>query len=348
MLKIELGVFDMRKSTQVIRNFILENLDEHPGDIAVFTAKHFSLSVQAINRYLRILQDENLIIAEGKTKARKYTLKSTREIYNYKITPDLKEHVVLINDISKHWANLPDNVSKIWDYCFAEIFNNAIEHSEGKNIIVEITQNTINTSVLISDDGIGIFNKVRKFLNLQDNREVAIELAKGKMTTDRNQHSGQGIFFTSRAVDRFIILSYGISWVHDHDKADIFEENNETEFKGTAVRMILSNKTTRTISSVFDEYGKEKFNTTIIPVILMTSNGEGLVSRSQARRVLARLDSFEKVFLDFNGVKDIGQAFADEIFRVFPLMHPDANISYINAAPAVERMITRAKNDASD
>ena len=66
---------------------------------------------------------------------------------------------------------------------------------------------------------------------------------------------------------------------------------------------------------------------------------EHLVSRSQARRVLTRFDQFREVFLDFRGVEFIGQAFADEIFRVFRLQHPDINITWMGAEKEVERMI---------
>lgn len=338
----------MRESTKEIRNFILDNLQNHASDIVSYAAKKFSMSVQAINRYLRSLQEENIIVAEGNTKARKYKFKVTRCIYRYTITPALKEHVVLVNDVSKHWKDLPENIVRIWDYCFAEIFNNAIEHSEGKSIAVVIEQDIMTTKLVIIDNGVGIFNKVKQFLGLQDNRDVAIELAKGKMTTNSVNHSGQGIFFSSRAVDRFMVVSYGITWIHDHDQEDwIFDEHSETEVNGTSVVMQLSNKSTRVLRSVFDKYGEENFDTTIIPVILMTANGEGLVSRSQARRLLARLDSFEKVYLDFKGVKNIGQAFADEIFRVFPLTHPGASVIPVNTAEAVNKMIRRAINDAS-
>jgi hypothetical protein len=48
------------------------------------------------------------------------------------------------------------------------------------------------------------------------------------------------------------------------------------------------------------------------------------------------------VELDFAGVSDIGQAFADELFRVFAGAHPAIRITPVNAEPAVARMIQRA------
>ena len=68
-----------------------------------------------------------------------------------------------------------------------------------------------------------------------------------------------------------------------------------------------------------------------------------MVSRSQAKRILARAERFKEVILDFTGVKEIGQGFADEVFRVFAKEHPDVNIVSMFTTPEIDRMITRAK-----
>jgi len=80
---------------------------------------------------------------------------------------------------------------------------------------------------------------------------------------------------------------------------------------------------------------------------LLVSNQEvtgadKLVSRSQAKRVTARLDRFKEIVLDFRRVDTIGPAFADEIFRVFQRAHPGIHVRWVNAGPDVERMIRRA------
>jgi hypothetical protein len=80
------------------------------------------------------------------------------------------------------------------------------------------------------------------------------------------------------------------------------------------------------------------FETSTVSVLLAEFEGE-LISRSQAKRVVARLEVFEKVDLDFNGVKNIGQGFADELVRVWPLAHPDTQLIITNATEAVEKMI---------
>ena len=69
------------------------------------------------------------------------------------------------------------------------------------------------------------------------------------------------------------------------------------------------------------------------------------ISRSQARRVLEGLDKFLHIILDFDGVKNIGQAFADQIFRVFKNKYPDIKITPINMNEEVSFMVNRAKSN---
>ena len=69
---------------------------------------------------------------------------------------------------------------------------------------------------------------------------------------------------------------------------------------------------------------------------------DNLVSRSQAKRILLRVETFKEVMFDFTGVSFIGQAFADEIFRVFPLTYPDVHLLVTNTTPEVQAMIDLA------
>ena len=49
------------------------------------------------------------------------------------------------------------------------------------------------------------------------------------------------------------------------------------------------------------------------------------------------------LLLDCSGVAAIGQAFADEVFRVFANAHPETTLTVVDAAPDVLRMIRRAE-----
>jgi hypothetical protein len=63
------------------------------------------------------------------------------------------------------------------------------------------------------------------------------------------------------------------------------------------------------------------------------------VSRTEAKLIGARLEGFEVIELDFSGVSQIGQGFADELFRVWANEHPSSRLEPVNANPAVQAVI---------
>jgi len=247
---------------------------------------------------------------------------------------------------------MPDNVLRIWHYGFTEMFNNAIDHSSGKSIGLAIRRNAVDTEMLVSDDGVGIFKKIQTEFGLLDERHAIFELAKGKLTTDPKRHSGEGIFFSSRMFDEFDILSGAVFFTHKFEDASdwILERERRTE-GGTFVWMKLNNHTSRTTTKIMDQFSSGDdygFTKTVVPVDLARYGNENLISRSQAKRLLARVELFRKVLFDFKDVPTIGQAFADEIFRVFAADHPNIELVPINANSEVKRMISRARSAGSN
>jgi hypothetical protein len=223
------------------------------------------------------------------------------------------------------------------------MINNAIDHSGASDVQVEVRQDALSTEVLVADEGEGIFVKIQRALGLYDPRESILELAKGKLTTAPENHTGEGIFFTSRALDSFEIESHHLRCRHGQRGEDsIVQEEGDTP--GTRVRMGLANDSPRILRQVFDAFTASEeytFDKTVVPLRLAQYEGEALVSRSQAKRVANRFERFKRVELDFAGVSQIGQAFADELFRVFARAHPEIRITPINTEPAVAQMIRR-------
>jgi hypothetical protein len=202
----------------------------------------------------------------------------------------------------------------------------------------------------VVDDGVGIFRKIQTDLGLLDERHAILELSKGKLTTDPKRHTGEGIFFTSRMFDSFEILSGETFFSHESGKTEDWLLESSRDHAGTAVFMRLHNHTSRTAKKVFDAYvsGEDfDFSKTVVPVNLARYGNDRLISRSQAKRVLARVDLFKTVVFDFRDVDGIGQAFADEIFRVFANEHPDISLHSVHANSEVKRMIGRVRGPAS-
>jgi anti-sigma regulatory factor (Ser/Thr protein kinase) len=265
---------------------------------------------------------------------------------DYPLTPELKEDAVWRTDISGLLGKLPENVLNIWHYGFTEMFNNVLDHSGATAVLISLTKTAASTTIDIYDNGVGIFKKIQAALNLLDERHAVLELAKGKFTTDPANHSGEGIFFASRMFDEFVIASGEVYFSHQFEEKEDWILQSSSASGGTLVRMVLHNHTSRTTKKVFDRFTSDDdygFTKTVVPVKLMRYGDDNLVSRSQAKRLLSRFDRFRTVVLDFSGVSSIGQAFADEVFRVFAAKHPSVEIVPIHASSEVKRMISRAE-----
>jgi hypothetical protein len=104
----------------------------------------------------------------------------------------------------------------------------------------------------------------------------------------------------------------------------------------------------QTIEDVFSEFAPEQydyqFQKTKVLVKLLQPD---YVSRSEARRLLANLEKFREIALDFRGVRSVGQGFADEVFRVFAHRNPDIVLHSENASPAIMAMIRHVSREAS-
>ncbi len=354
----------VRPRGEEIRRYILENVKHNPNAISRLASDHFSITRQAINGHLNRLVDEGSLREKGKTRNKTYELAQLVEWsqeYQLNTSSAPEEDLVWREDISGVLGPLPENVRDIWAYGFTEMFNNARDHSAGSSVGVSIEKTAVSTQMLIADDGVGIFRKIQKAMNLLDERHAVFELSKGKLTTAPDRHSGEGIFFTSRVFDRFNILSGGVSFAHQFGDDEDWLSERKTPADGTAVFMSLNNHTARTTKKVFDHYagGDDSygFNKTVVPLELAQYGNDKLISRSQAKRVMARVDLFTTVVLDFKDVSTIGQAFADELFRVFAKEHAGIDLVPVRANAEVKQMIQRvlaaaeedrsAKRDAS-
>ncbi|MDD2701532.1 MAG: DUF4325 domain-containing protein [Sideroxydans sp.] len=324
---------------------LLKLVAEDGKNVAVRLAEVLNFSRQAASAKLRAAVAKGLIAKSGVGRGVEYTLVETGRISQEYERAGLSEDRVWQSLLAPVVFDLPENVRDIWRYGFTEMVNNAIDHSGSDKIKVWCARNALYTQVWVSDDGEGIFNKIQKALQLYDPREAILELAKGKFTTDPERHSGEGIFFSSKVFDLFDIRSGSLHFMHDDGRDDLLIER-PMNAPGTLVVMRLQNDSQRTTKEVFDKFAAPEeytFAKTIVPVKLGQYEGEKLVSRSQAKRLIFRFEKFRTVILDFTGVEEIGQAFSDEVFRVFQKAHPETRLVPENMTAAVRDMVARAK-----
>lgn len=328
-----------------IRQRALERAAQGGHNVASIIAREFGISRQAANVHLAQLVKAGELEARGETRARVYRLVWREPILHTYPREGLSEDRAWQELCAPVVADLAENVRDIWHCGITEMVNNAIDHSDSRVVHVGMRRNALYTQGWVADEGVGIFRKIQKALNLYDPREAILELAKGKFTTDPANHTGEGIFFSSKMFDAFGIRSSGLHFAHDDGEIDVLLEA-PTGDTGTVVVMQLANNSLRTEREIFDRFAmpdEYAFAKTIVPVRLAQHEGEKLVSRSQAKRLTLRFERFEYVVLDFAGVEEIGQAFADEVFRVFRAQHPRTVMMPTNMTPQVEAMVKRAQ-----
>jgi anti-sigma regulatory factor (Ser/Thr protein kinase) len=233
------------------------------------------------------------------------------------------------------------DAGRIMGYAFTEMLNNAIDHSDSETATITWWTSPDQWSFEIRDNGRGAFEKLRQGLHLASEFEAVQELSKGKRTTDPSRHTGEGIFFTSKAVDLFRLTSSGVRWTVDNLRNDV-ALGAVVPAQGTSVLCQTDPQTDRVLADVFREFTHDHAFVRTRPVVKLFEIGTAFVSRSEARRLLDGLDAdFEVVEADFNGVTDVGQGFVDELLRVWPNLHPGKTVVPINMNPAVEFMIER-------
>jgi anti-sigma regulatory factor (Ser/Thr protein kinase) len=330
-----------------LRGFLIRAVARQDTDFVAQAAQRFNVSRQAVNQQLRALVRSGVVEAVGATKGRRYTLFAVQDAKPFLRAGGPSEQEVWADYVAPKLRGLTSALS-IAQYAFTEIYNNAIDHSDSPNVIVAVECSAAAITMAVIDTGIGIYNRLREMYQYADEQAAVLDLVKGRLTTDPERHSGWGIFYSSRMCDSFSISSGHTYFSHrpdiDADSDWLMEIAEPTP--GTRVMMTVDTRPSRTLSTVLAEYslpGKIGLNVTHVPLNLAQVGEERLVSRSQAKSVAARFDWFEAVVLDFKGVSEIGQAFADELFRVWQRQNPTVSLHPINAGDSILRLIAAAR-----
>ena len=328
--------FNEEKKQSIII-YMLEKIEQNDDRISKAVSEAFGVNQNTIHTYINELVDNNII---KRVKRGKYELVKKEYEYELKrskgeLETDTYAYEHCLFEFVKEFGQ---NVEAIWSYAFSEMINNVMDHSQAENVKIMVEQDYINTHVSILDDGIGIFMKIKEHFGFSTLDEAICELFKGKLTTDVENHSGEGIFFSSKMMDDFFIVSSGKIFTNNKYGNSRIISLAEKNIKGTGVFMSLSNFSHKNPQEVFDLYANIDggFIKTKIPLknIFDTSP----VSRSQAKRVCNRLEKFRQIVIDFDGIQWMGQGFAHQIFVIFSREHPDIQLIPINMNEDVTKM----------
>jgi len=311
---------------------------------------HLGVSRQALSVHARSLIEAGKLVRSGAARGARYMLRDRAP------PPAVVSRALRIRglDEARAWDEiatglnlrraLRPNVEAIAHYAFTEMLNNAIEHSKESRCSIRFQLEPGMVSFEVRDPGIGVFHSIASKLRLEDEHAALVELLKGRTTTMREAHTGEGIFFTSRVADRFALRSHRIQVEWSRVKDDVFVSAPRF-LRGTTVSFAIGRSSRRRLEEVFGEFAPEEydfqFQKTKVLVKLLQRD---FVSRSEAKRLTTNLEKFSEIVLDFRDVNSVGQGFADEVFRVFARRHPAIKIATENTNAAVDAMIRHARS----
>ncbi len=331
---------------------ILDYLDRIGPSGSRQLCQKLGISRQALNLHMRELMSSDRIVKTGTTRSARYYLSGSgpkADKFNKTLLlANLDESAVYVElaTILNLKSVLSSDQEAIIHYGFTEMLNNAIDHSRADKCEVSVSLDAAKIEFTIRDRGIGVFYSIASKFLLQDEHAAMIELVKGKTTTMPDAHSGEGIFFSSNAADKFTLRSHNIQLLWDKFKDDVFV-SRPRYCKGTSVHFLLSRSSRTKLETVFARFAPEEFDfefaKTKIMIKLLKSE---YISRSEAKRLVVNLDKFREVELNFKQVSQLGQGFADEVFRVFANKNPDTVLKPTNTSSVIQAVINHAINSA--
>lgn len=331
-----------RLSLPALTAWITPAAAAHPRDLALALMARFGVSRGTALKTLKQLADSGWLVREGSRSRPLYRPGTQREVVKRYALTGLNEDRPWSQDFAPCLA-LPKPVARLLQHAFTELLNNAIDHSGGTGVTVSVRQTATQVQLLVSDDGRGLFDTIHERFAIDDPVLAMLELAKGKLTSAPDRHTGRGLYFTARLADVFDVHANAAAFQRRHWTGDAWYSGKPLHRTGTTVFLAIALNTPRTLDAVLkaashdgEGYGFER---TTVPLRLITTPGNGLESRAQAKRVGARLSEFVRAELDFDGIDDIGHAFADELFRVFHREHPQLDLVPTNMTPRVAAMV---------
>jgi anti-sigma regulatory factor (Ser/Thr protein kinase) len=330
-----------------VTTWITRLAEDRPTDLPKAVAERAGCGIGKARALVKQLVSLGWIEGQGVGRRARYTPGRLRQIVQRYLLAGLNEDLPWSRDFAPHFE-MPKNVRQLMQHAFTELLNNAIDHSEGQFVTVSMRQTPAHLQLLVSDDGRGLFDKIREGFEIEDPAMAMLELSKGKLTSAPDRHTGRGLYFTSRLADIFDLHANAVAFQHrEWDPRSWKQARAVKQQQGSAIYLAIALDTTRTLDEVMrsasiDAQGYSIERTTL-PLRLIVNEDTGLESRAQARRVAARLTEFKQAELDFTGIEHIGQGFADELFRVFGRNQTAVQLVIKNAGPRVNAMIELAQ-----
>jgi anti-sigma regulatory factor (Ser/Thr protein kinase) len=311
--------------------------------------QRLDISRPRARKLLQTLVDSQWLRKSGSRNRPSYSPGPMRQVVQRYALAGLQEDQPWRHDFAPFFE-LPDAVLRMAQHAMTELLNNAIDHSGGSTVAVSMRQTATQLQLMVSDDGCGLFAHLQTHCGIPDAQTAVLELSKGKLTSAPAQHSGQGLFVVSQLADVLDLQANEAAFQRRAWASAPWQHSavsRKVQSPGTTVYLAIPLDTARSLDQVLrarsssgQAYANER---TVVPLHVLSQDAGGvLATRAEAKRAVARLALFKSAEIDFAGVHDIGQGFADEMFRVFRQRHPQVELVPLRMSPRVAEMVYSA------
>ena len=236
----------------------LRDLVDRRGEVANRdVVKALRISSATAHRLLHALVTGEVLERHGKGPAARYRLRPVRRRFRLDGLEEDRAWSEVAERVARTRPLAPEEAQSL-RYAATEIINNAVEHSRGTWVDVGVEfQAAGSTVATVRDNGVGVFRRVCEDFGFASPHDAIVQLEKGKLTSDPSRHSGEGLFFSSKAVARFRLESQGVSWIVDSLAADS-AVGKGAALRGTQVVLEVVRGRTPRLSPLFLPRGEAK------------------------------------------------------------------------------------------
>ena len=322
----------------------------HPHDLAAHLEETLALSRRGVAALLARLQASSWLARDGTPRRPQWRPGALRQVVKTYPLEGLLEDLPWRQDFVPFFE-LPANVRRLAQHAFTELVNNAIDHSGGTQVTVSMRQTAAHLQLIVSDDGLGLFQRIEQSFAISEPKLAMLEIAKGRLTSQPDRHCGQGLVLTAQLADIFDLRANAAGFQRrawsQAQWHGLQPAAAQADRPGTSIFLAIALDTTRTLDEVQRSRcagaGSYAFDEAHVPLHLLTDDGVALASRADAKRVASRLAEFRRAEIDFAGIDEIGHAFAHELFGVFQRTHPGVELVPVAASARVAAMLNAVR-----
>ena len=169
---------------------------------------------------------------------------------NQKIEISNKFNSTTLMHSDKNKESTIKNLVEIIQFSMGALLNNILDHSMATKLYYKLYLTYDDFHMILNDNGNGIFGHINYALKLGGNQNAAIELAKGRITTDEENHSGDELNSVFHLFDKAKIESNGM-FLNYVNKNSCYAAGKSIQQKGTRIHLRINPESRRTCQGTF-------------------------------------------------------------------------------------------------